>query len=144
MLFNHILTTENIISNKRIMNMQVLHLFPFDSTRKRMSIMIQHPKTKKIVLYTKGADSAILNKLSASMFFRVWLSNMLLFMELARFVMLTENLLFHLIKCFHFPLNSEKLFPDPSLSHHRAFSIQYIIYYHQPVVHFIEVTFLWE
>lgn len=43
---------------------EVLHVLAFDSTRKRMSVVVRHPLTKEIVLYTKGADSAILSVLS--------------------------------------------------------------------------------
>lgn len=42
------------------MELRVLHVLPFDSVRKRMSIVLQHPITKLKVLYCKGADSAIL------------------------------------------------------------------------------------
>ncbi|VDP88570.1 unnamed protein product [Echinostoma caproni] len=41
---------------------RVLHILPFDSVRKRMSILIRHPATNEAVLYTKGADTAILNR----------------------------------------------------------------------------------
>lgn len=34
--------------------------FPFDSTRKRMSLLVKEEKTGKILLMTKGADSIIL------------------------------------------------------------------------------------
>lgn len=40
---------------------KILHVFPFNSDRKRMSIVVRHPKTGKIVCYTKGADSTILD-----------------------------------------------------------------------------------
>ncbi|KAE8629520.1 hypothetical protein XENTR_v10000513 [Xenopus tropicalis] len=40
---------------------QVLHILPFDSVRKRMSVIIRHPLTNKVVVYTKGADSAIMD-----------------------------------------------------------------------------------
>ena len=39
---------------------QLLVEVPFNSDRKRMSVILRDPKTKKIVLYTKGADSKML------------------------------------------------------------------------------------
>jgi len=41
---------------------ELLHLFEFDSDRKRMSVVIQHNGVIK--LYTKGADSIIKARLS--------------------------------------------------------------------------------
>ncbi|XP_018027208.1 phospholipid-transporting ATPase VD [Hyalella azteca] len=46
-----------------VLQFEVLHVFPFDSTRKRMSVMVRDPRTKSIILYCKGADSAILDNL---------------------------------------------------------------------------------
>ncbi|KAL4230408.1 putative phospholipid-transporting ATPase VB [Mactra antiquata] len=43
---------------------EVLHVLTFDSTRKRMSVIVKHPITKETILYTKGADSAVLSVLS--------------------------------------------------------------------------------
>lgn len=43
---------------------EVLHVLPFDSNRKRMSIIVRHPQTLQKILYCKGADSAILDNLS--------------------------------------------------------------------------------
>ncbi|XP_068134633.1 phospholipid-transporting ATPase VD [Hyperolius riggenbachi] len=43
---------------------QLLHILPFDSVRKRMSIVARHPVTNKIVVFTKGADSVIMDLLS--------------------------------------------------------------------------------
>ncbi|XP_030621399.1 probable phospholipid-transporting ATPase VB [Chanos chanos] len=42
---------------------EVLDVLTFDSTRKRMSVLVRHPYTKEIILYTKGADSAIMDLL---------------------------------------------------------------------------------
>lgn len=39
---------------------EVLHEFPFDSTRKRMSLIVRKKGDSKIQLLTKGADSIIL------------------------------------------------------------------------------------
>ncbi|KAM7404152.1 hypothetical protein PAMA_004537 [Pampus argenteus] len=40
---------------------QLLHILPFDSTRKRMSVVVRHPLTGEVVVYTKGADSVIMD-----------------------------------------------------------------------------------
>lgn len=42
---------------------KVLDTLTFDSTRKRMSVLVEHPITKEYVLYTKGADYAIMELL---------------------------------------------------------------------------------
>ena len=39
---------------------EVMCEFPFDSTRKRMSLIVKHLQTKKYYLMTKGADSIML------------------------------------------------------------------------------------
>lgn len=41
----------------------MLAVLQFDSTRKRMSIIVRHPLSKEIILFVKGADSAILSVL---------------------------------------------------------------------------------
>ncbi|XP_050501041.1 phospholipid-transporting ATPase VD isoform X2 [Diabrotica virgifera virgifera] len=46
------------------MHFEILNVLPFDSVRKRMSIIVRHPHTKQIILYTKGADSSILPQLT--------------------------------------------------------------------------------
>lgn len=46
------------------LNFEVLHVLPFDSVRKRMSIVVRHPYTRQIILYCKGADCAILSALA--------------------------------------------------------------------------------
>ncbi|XP_033210725.1 probable phospholipid-transporting ATPase VD isoform X2 [Belonocnema kinseyi] len=45
---------------------EVLHVLPFDSSRKCMSIVVRHPVTGEIVLYSKGADSTVLGSLSSA------------------------------------------------------------------------------
>lgn len=45
---------------------EILYILPFDSVRKRMSVVVRHPRTLKITLYTKGADSAVMDSLSES------------------------------------------------------------------------------
>ncbi|XP_059700870.1 phospholipid-transporting ATPase VD [Haemorhous mexicanus] len=42
---------------------QLLHILPFDSLRKRMSVVVRHPLSNKVVVYTKGADSVIMDLL---------------------------------------------------------------------------------
>ncbi|KAL4478908.1 hypothetical protein ABPG72_019345 [Tetrahymena utriculariae] len=52
---------QNLIYTFKGENRQVkqLHVFDFDSTRKRQSVVIQDLKTGKYFLYTKGADSVL-------------------------------------------------------------------------------------
>uniref|UniRef100_H0XQE0 Phospholipid-transporting ATPase n=2 Tax=Otolemur garnettii TaxID=30611 RepID=H0XQE0_OTOGA len=45
---------------------QLLHVLPFDSVRKRMSVVVRHPLSNQVVVYTKGADSVIMELLSAA------------------------------------------------------------------------------
>ncbi|XP_067039741.1 phospholipid-transporting ATPase VD-like [Acropora muricata] len=42
---------------------EVLHVLPFDSARKRMSIVVRRQGDSSVVVYCKGADSAVLPKL---------------------------------------------------------------------------------
>ncbi|XP_054454163.1 LOW QUALITY PROTEIN: phospholipid-transporting ATPase VB [Anoplopoma fimbria] len=42
---------------------EVLDTLTFDANRKRMSVLVRHPLTKEYVLYTKGADYAIMELL---------------------------------------------------------------------------------
>ncbi|XP_069826948.1 phospholipid-transporting ATPase VA [Dendropsophus ebraccatus] len=48
------------------LNFELLHTLGFDSTRKRMSIVVRHPITDEIVVYTKGADSVVLDLVEPS------------------------------------------------------------------------------
>jgi len=43
------------------LDISLLHVLPFDSTRKRMSVVVRHPLTGQVVVYTKGADSVIMD-----------------------------------------------------------------------------------
>ncbi|XP_030047208.1 phospholipid-transporting ATPase VD [Microcaecilia unicolor] len=45
---------------------QLLHILPFDSVRKRMSVVVRHPLSNRVVVYTKGADSVIMDLLCTS------------------------------------------------------------------------------
>ncbi|XP_015906001.1 phospholipid-transporting ATPase VA [Parasteatoda tepidariorum] len=49
-----------------LIEFKLLHVLPFDATRKRMSVIIQHPITGEKILLCKGADSAILSHLAPS------------------------------------------------------------------------------
>lgn len=49
-----------------LIDFQVLHVLPFDSVRKRMSIILRHPMSKERILYCKGADSSIFPKLEVT------------------------------------------------------------------------------
>ncbi|XP_074881388.1 phospholipid-transporting ATPase VD isoform X3 [Buteo buteo] len=42
---------------------QLLHILPFDSVRKRMSVVVRHPVSNKVLVYTKGADSVMMDLL---------------------------------------------------------------------------------
>ncbi|CAI5783841.1 probable phospholipid-transporting ATPase VD isoform X1 [Podarcis lilfordi] len=46
-----------------LLTFQLLHILPFDSVRKRMSIVVRHPILNHIVVYTKGADSVMMDLL---------------------------------------------------------------------------------
>lgn len=46
---------------------QLLHILPFDSTRKRMSVVVKHPMFNQVVVYTKGADATIMNLLDVGL-----------------------------------------------------------------------------
>ncbi|XP_057668206.1 phospholipid-transporting ATPase VD isoform X2 [Diorhabda carinulata] len=50
--------------DKGKLHFEILNVLSFDSVRKRMSIIVKHPLTKQIIMYTKGADSAILPQLT--------------------------------------------------------------------------------
>uniref|UniRef100_A0A8C5GBM5 Phospholipid-transporting ATPase n=1 Tax=Gouania willdenowi TaxID=441366 RepID=A0A8C5GBM5_GOUWI len=45
------------------LSFELLHTLGFDSTRKRMSVVVKHPLTDQITVYTKGADSVIMDLL---------------------------------------------------------------------------------
>lgn len=46
------------------LNYEILYVLPFDSIRKRMSVIVRHPVTNEVILYCKGADSTIFPHLS--------------------------------------------------------------------------------
>ncbi|XP_064165819.1 phospholipid-transporting ATPase VA isoform X2 [Anguilla rostrata] len=43
------------------LHFELLHTLSFDSTRKRMSVVVRHPLTNQITVYTKGADSSVMD-----------------------------------------------------------------------------------
>lgn len=47
-----------------MLKFNILNILPFDSVRKRMSVIVKDPRTRQIRLYCKGADIAILDSLS--------------------------------------------------------------------------------
>ena len=46
-----------------MIDFEVLHVLPFDSVRKRMSIILRHPVSKEKILFCKGADSSMISRL---------------------------------------------------------------------------------
>ena len=53
-------------SGKKDVEYQVLNILEFSSARKRMSVVVKSSRDGKIMLYTKGADSVIYQRLSQS------------------------------------------------------------------------------
>ncbi len=51
------------LPNDTLLKFEVLDVLTFDSTRRRMSIIVRHPHTSEIIMYTKGADSAVMERL---------------------------------------------------------------------------------
>ena len=43
---------------------KILQTFPFNSTRKRMGIILQHVDSGRIIFFMKGADTVMKDKLS--------------------------------------------------------------------------------
>ncbi|XP_078255025.1 phospholipid-transporting ATPase VD-like isoform X2 [Rhinoraja longicauda] len=54
------------LANLGRLQFQLLHTLPFDAVRKRMSVVVRHPLTNKVVVYTKGADSGMMDLLNIS------------------------------------------------------------------------------
>ncbi|KAM4036634.1 phospholipid-transporting ATPase VB isoform 2-T5 [Anomaloglossus baeobatrachus] len=46
-----------------LLTFDLLYSLGFDSVRKRMSVVVRHPITREIIVYTKGADSVIMDLL---------------------------------------------------------------------------------
>ena len=47
----------------KVLEFKVLDVLTFDSIRRRMSIIVRHPHSKEIIMYTKGADSPVYGNL---------------------------------------------------------------------------------
>jgi len=45
---------------------EILENFPFSSESKRMGIIVRYWETRKLILYVKGADVAMLGKIKLS------------------------------------------------------------------------------
>lgn len=43
---------------------EIVKVLPFDSSRKTMSVVVRHPISRQLILYTKGADSNVLSQLA--------------------------------------------------------------------------------
>ncbi|CAG2115827.1 unnamed protein product, partial [Medioppia subpectinata] len=52
------------LPSEGVIEYKVLNILNFDSTRKKMSIILRHQKTNEIILFCKGSDSAILESLA--------------------------------------------------------------------------------
>uniref|UniRef100_A0A8C1RJF2 Phospholipid-transporting ATPase n=1 Tax=Cyprinus carpio TaxID=7962 RepID=A0A8C1RJF2_CYPCA len=48
------------------LSIALLHVLPFHSARKRMSVVVRHPLTGEVVVYTKGADNVIMELAEAA------------------------------------------------------------------------------
>ena len=53
------------LAGEGLIEYDVLHSFPFDSVRKRMSIVLRHPNSNQIILYCKGADTTVFSRLKS-------------------------------------------------------------------------------
>jgi magnesium-transporting ATPase (P-type) len=54
-----------VVADQRRVAFHLLHVLPFDANRKRMSIVVRaNDPPRHIMLYCKGADSAIFDRLS--------------------------------------------------------------------------------
>nr|XP_050868610.1 phospholipid-transporting ATPase VA isoform X1 [Vespula vulgaris] len=54
------------LPDKSILSYEILYVLPFDSSRKCMSVVVRHPLTSEIILYSKGADTTVLASLTSS------------------------------------------------------------------------------
>ncbi|EDO40789.1 predicted protein [Nematostella vectensis] len=52
------------IPGEGVVKFKVLHVLSFDSTRKRMSVVVRRPSDGAVLMYCKGADSAVLTRLT--------------------------------------------------------------------------------
>jgi len=54
------------VPGEGLVEYEVVQVLPFDSSRKSMSVVVRHPVSKQLILYSKGADSTILAQLAPS------------------------------------------------------------------------------
>ena len=47
------------LPNGDVENYEILAIFPFKSSTKRMGILVRHVETKRVIFYIKGADSVM-------------------------------------------------------------------------------------
>ena len=60
-----------IVNHKgKDIKVEILNIIEFTSERKRSSVIIRHPETEEIIMYTKGADDCIIERLSPDAEFR--------------------------------------------------------------------------
>lgn len=52
------------VPGEGILDYEILQVLPFDSTRKCMSVILKHPRTQEIIVFCKGADSAVFSNLA--------------------------------------------------------------------------------
>ncbi|XP_046395531.1 phospholipid-transporting ATPase VD isoform X2 [Ischnura elegans] len=64
LLHRTIKTATISLPGEGVLELEVLKVLPFDSSRKCMSVVLRHPNTREIFLYCKGADSAIISQLA--------------------------------------------------------------------------------
>lgn len=57
-------TVTLLIPEEGLVTYEVLHILPFDSSRKRMSVIVRRPPDGEIMMYCKGADSVVMERLS--------------------------------------------------------------------------------
>ena len=55
-----------LVPGEGMVEYEVVQVLPFDSSRKSMSVVVRHPVSKQLILYSKGADSTILAELAPS------------------------------------------------------------------------------
>lgn len=61
---NNVLSTK--FMNEETLEWPILCEIPFNSTRKRMSLLVREPETNKILMFTKGADTVMMPMLTLS------------------------------------------------------------------------------
>lgn len=68
------------------LHFDILHVLPFDSTRKRMSVIVKHPITKQIILYCKGNFIMSFDYELINFFYPFILMNRILFLVFRSFL----------------------------------------------------------